>query len=186
MALVQKCQTRNKVLFKGVIEQRKDVKHLIDVRRNYRRYHRYHKRYRQQRFNNRASSKRSGRLPPSIKQRKQAIIRVIDRLCKWIRINNYWLEDVKINIRALTDGFKPYKWQYQKPNRLDNNLRLAVIYRDNCQCIECGKKNTRFEVHHITPQSKGGADTISNLATLNALKTKLLWRFNKIYWLKYS
>lgn len=43
LALIQKCQTRNKVLFKGVIEQRKDVKHLMDVRRGYRRYHRYHK-----------------------------------------------------------------------------------------------------------------------------------------------
>ena len=40
VALVQKCQTRNKVVFKGVIEQRNDVKHLIDVRRGYRRYHR--------------------------------------------------------------------------------------------------------------------------------------------------
>ena len=166
LALVQKCQTRNKVLFKGVIKQRKDVKHLMDVRRGYRRYRRYHKWYRPLRFNNRASSKRSGRLPPSIKQRKQAVIRVIDRLCKWVRISSYWLEDLKIDIRALTDGFKPYKWQYQESNRLDNNLRLAAIYRDNCQCIECGKKNTRFEVHHITPRSKGGADTIRNLITL--------------------
>ena len=31
IALVQKCQTKNKVLFKGVIEQRNDVKHLMDV-----------------------------------------------------------------------------------------------------------------------------------------------------------
>ena len=42
VALVQKCQTRNKVVFKGVIEQRNDVKHLIDVRCGYRRYLRYH------------------------------------------------------------------------------------------------------------------------------------------------
>ena len=32
IALVQKCQTKNKVLFKGTIEQRNDVKHLMDVR----------------------------------------------------------------------------------------------------------------------------------------------------------
>lgn len=43
VALVQKCQTRNKVLFKGRVEQRKDVKHLLDIRRGCRRYHRYHK-----------------------------------------------------------------------------------------------------------------------------------------------
>ena len=47
IALVQKCKTKNKVVFKGTIEQRNDVKHLMEVRRGYRRYHRYHKRYRQ-------------------------------------------------------------------------------------------------------------------------------------------
>lgn len=166
LALAQKCQTRNKVLFKGTIEQRKDVKHLLTVRRGYRRYHRYHKQYRPARFLNRASSRRSGRLMPSIIQRKQAILRVIDRLCQWINIDGYWLEDVKIDIRALTDGYKPYRWQYQKPNRMDNNLRLAAIHRDGCKCLECGKTKTRFEVHHITPREVGGADTISNLITL--------------------
>lgn len=166
LALVQKCQARNKVLFKGTIEQRKDVKHLLDVRRGYRRYHRYHKQYRPARFLNRASSRRSGRLMPSIIQRKQATLRVIDKLCLWIRIDGYWLEDVKIDIRALTDGYKPYRWQYQRSNRLDNNLRLAAIHRDGCKCMECGKTKTRFEVHHITPREAGGADTISNLITL--------------------
>ena len=93
LALAQKCQTRNKVLFKGTIEQRKDVKHLLTVRRGYRRYHRYHKQYRPARFLNRASSRRSDRLMPSIIQRKQAILRVIDRLCQWINIDGYWLEE---------------------------------------------------------------------------------------------
>ena len=166
IALVQKCQTRNKVLFKGVIEQRKDVKHLLDVRRGYRRYRRYHKQHRPARFLNRASSRRSGRLLPSIIQRRQAVLRVIDKLRKWARIDGFWLEDVKIDIRALTDGYKPYRWQYQKSNRLDNNLRLAAIYRDGHRCMECGSTKSRLEVHHITPIKAGGADTISNLITL--------------------
>ena len=72
---------------------------------------------------------------PSIIQRKQATLRVIDRLRQWIRIDGYWLEDVKIDIRALTDGYRPYRWQYQKSNRLDNNLRLATIYRDGHKCM---------------------------------------------------
>lgn len=71
LAIVQKCPTKNKVVFKGTIEQRQDVKHLMDVRRGYRHYHRYHKRYRPMRFNNRSSSKRIGRLAPSIKQKKR-------------------------------------------------------------------------------------------------------------------
>ena len=166
IALVQKCQTKNKVLFKGTIEQRNDVKHLMEVRRGYRRYHRYHKRYRQARFNNRSSSKRKGRIAPSILQKRQATLRVINQLNKWINITDYWLEDVSIDIRALTDGYKSYGWQYQKSNRLDENIRKAVILRDGCKCMECGKSNCKLEVHHIKPKRINGSNTLSNLITL--------------------
>ena len=165
VALVQKCQTRNKVIFKGTIEQRNDVKHLMDARRGFRRYHRYHKRYRPARFDNRNSSKREGRIAPSVLQKRQAIIRVINQLNKWINITNYWLEDVAIDIRALTDGYKPYRWQYQKSNRLDDN-RKAVILRDGCKCMECGKSNCKLEVHHIKPRRLKGSNTLGNLITL--------------------
>jgi len=166
IALVQKCQTKNKVLFKGTIEQRQDVKHLMDMRRGYRRYHRQHKRYRKARFNNRKSSIRSNRVAPSILQKRQATIRVIYQLNKWINITNYWLEDVAIDIRALTDGYKPYSWQYQKSNRLDENIRKAVILRDGCKCRECNKSNTVLEVHHIKPKRLNGSSTLGNLITL--------------------
>lgn len=166
IALVQKCQTKNKVVFKGTIEQRNDVKHLIETRRNYRHYHRYHKRYRQARFDNRSSSKRKNRIAPSILQKRQSTIRIINCLNKWINITNYWLEDVSIDIRALTDGYKPYRWQYQKSNRLDENIRKAVILRDGCKCMECGKSNCRLEVHHIKPRRLNGSNTLGNLITL--------------------
>ena len=166
IALVQKCKTKNKLVFKGVIEQRQDIKKLMDLRRGYRRYHRYHKRYRKERFNNRVSSKRKDRLAPSIKQKKEAILRVLYQLNKWINIYEYYLEDVAIDIRAMTDDYKPYSWQYQKSNRLDENLRKAAILRDNCTCQECGKKNCKLEVHHIRARRLGGANTISNLITL--------------------
>lgn len=154
------------MLFKGTIEQRNDVKHLIDARRGYRRYHRYHKRYRKARFDNRCSSKKEGRVAPSILQKRQAIIRVVNRICKWIRVTGYWLEDVSIDIRALTDGYKPYKWQYQKSSRLDENLRKAAILRDGCKCKECGKSNCVLEVHHINPKRLNGSNTLGNLITL--------------------
>lgn len=166
VALVQKCQTRNKVVFKGTIEQRDDVKRLMDARRGYRRYHRYHKRYRPARFNNRSSSKREGRIAPSILQKRQATIRVIDQLNKLINITNYWLEDVAIDIRTLADGYKPYRWEYQKSNRLDENIRKAVILRDGCKCMECGKTNCRLEVHHIKPRRLKGSSTLDNLIAL--------------------
>lgn len=166
IALVQKCQTRNKVLFKGTIEHRNDVKHLMETRKSYRRYHRYHKRYRKARFNNRRASKRIGRIAPSILQKRQATMRVIYRFNRWINITSYWLEDVAIDIRALADGYKSYRWQYQKPNRLDENIRKATILRDGCKCMECGKSNTVLEVHHIKPRRLNGSNTLDNLITL--------------------
>ena len=166
ISLVQKCKTYNKPVFKGTIELRQDVKNLMDTRKGYRRYHRYHKRYRQARFNNRASSKRLGRIPPSILQKKQSIIRVINQLLKFVNIKEFHLEDVAINIRAMTDGYKPYKWQYQISNRLDENIRKAVILRDNYKCKECGKSNCVLEVHHIKAKRYGGKNNMGNLITL--------------------
>lgn len=166
IALVQKCQTKNKVIFKGTIEQRNDVKRLLNIRKSHRQLHRYYKRYRPKRFNNRKSSKRSNRIAPSILQKRQATIRVINNINKWINISSYWLEDVSIDIRALTDGYKPYKWQYQKSNKLDENIRKAVILRDGCKCMECGKRNTVLEVHHIKPKRLNGSNTLCNLITL--------------------
>lgn len=166
IAIVQRCPAKNKVVFKGTLEQRQDVKHLLDVRRGYRRYRRYHKRYRKARFQNRASSKRGHCLAPSIKQKKDAILRTLYWLNRWVNIQEYYLEDVCIDIRAMTEGYKPYRWQYQKSNRLDENLRKATILRDGCKCQECGKANCVLEVHHIKARKYGGADTIGNLITL--------------------
>lgn len=166
IAIVQQCKNKNKIVFKGQIELRQDVKHLMDVRRGYRKYRRQHKKYRPVRFNNRSSSMREGRIAPSIKQKKDSVLRVINKLNKWCSVDKIVLEDVTIDIRALTEGKKLYRWQYQKSNRLDENLRKAVIIRDGNKCMECGKINCMLEVHHIIPRRLRGSDTISNLITL--------------------
>ncbi|MEH7246532.1 RNA-guided endonuclease IscB [Neobacillus niacini] len=166
IALVQECKAKNKPVFKGTIELRTDVKEKISVRRGHRRYRRQHKKYRPRRFDNRSSSKREGRIPPSIKQKKDSILRVVNRLHRWIRIDSIFLEDVLIDIRALEKGYKPYKWEYQQSNRLDENIRKAVVLRDYNTCQDCGLSNTRMEVHHITPRRLNGSDSIHNLITL--------------------
>ena len=43
-------------------------------------------------------------------------------------------------------------------------LRLAIYIRDNFTCIYCGKQ-ADLSLDHITPYSKGGADTPNNLVT---------------------
>ena len=165
VALVQKCQSKNKCIFKGTIYQRQDVKKLMTSRAEHRRYRRSNKRYRKARWLNRASSKRKGRLSPTILQKKQAIIRFINKIKKWVDVSKIILEDVVIDIRAMTDGYKPYRWLYQKSNRLDENLRKATIIRDG-KCMLCNKNNLELHAHHIVPRRMCGADTLSNLITL--------------------
>jgi len=166
IAIVQECETKNKPIFKGTIEHKDDVKKKMELRKGYRNYRRSHKRYRKSRFDNRASSKRTNRLAPSIKTKKDEIIRTVLKLSKYIKIDKIIIEDVQIDIRALTEGKNLYKWEYQKSNRLDENLRKASLMRDNYTCVECGKINTMLEVHHIVPKRLKGADTINNLITL--------------------
>jgi len=166
IALVQACKTKNKPVCKGTIELRTDVTEKLSIRRGYRRYRRKHKKYRPARFDNRSSSKNVGRIAPSIKQKKDSIVRVVQQLHKWIRIDHICLEDVLIDIRALEEGYKPYRWEYQKSNRLDENIRKAVIMRDHNTCQDCGVTNTRMEVHHIIPRRLNGSNSIQNLLTL--------------------
>jgi len=59
-----------------------------------------------------------------------------------------------------------YGKDYHKSNRLDENLRLAALMRDDFKCAQCGAAGVRLEVHHIIWQKRGGKDTIDNLATL--------------------
>lgn len=163
LSIVQEGQKRNKVVFKSTIELRQDVKKLMQERKSWCRNKRRHKRYRPSRFNNRG---KKGFIAPSIKQKKQSIIRVVKELNKHIRINHIHLEDVAIDMRALTDGYKPYKWQYSKSNHLDENIRKATIIRDNNTCQMCKKKNIMMEVHHIIPKRLNGSNSIHNLITL--------------------
>ena len=72
---------------------------------------------------------------------------------------------MQIDIRRLTDG-KLYSWQYQKSNRLDENLRKATLMRDNHACKMCGAKDVRLEAHHILPKRYKGMDSLNNLITL--------------------
>lgn len=166
LALVQKCRTKDKVVFKATIEHRNDVHKLMELRKAYRRDRRAEKRHRKARPLNRIASRRKGRLAPSILQKRQAVMRAVNQLRRWVRIDSYWLEDVAMDVRAMTDGYRPYRWQYQKSNRLDGNLRRAALVRDGFRCRECGSSGTVLEVHHIRPRRDGGPDTISNLISL--------------------
>lgn len=71
------CVGNGLVLLAAEIHHRLDVKKQMDTRRIRRRSRKW---YRPKRFLNRASSKRSGRLPPSLKTNGEEVIRVVRQI----------------------------------------------------------------------------------------------------------
>jgi len=157
------CVGDGKLLMSGEIHHRQGVKKRMDERRDCRNHRRGRKWYREARFNNRASSKRSGRIPPSIKANMEEVVRVIRKLP--LPITHIEIEDVQIDIARLNNPELTGR-EYQKSNRLDENLRLACLMRDEFTCVACKKKKVPFDAHHIIWRSRGGKDTITNLTTL--------------------
>jgi len=157
------CVGNGRILMSGEIHHRTDIKGKMDARRGNRRNRRSRLWYRKKRFLNRASSKRSGRLPPSILANAEEVIRVARKIP--LPIASITVEDVQVDIRRLSDINVTSK-EYQASNRLDENLRLACLMRDNFTCQKCGKKETILSAHHIVWTSKGGKDSIYNLITL--------------------
>ena len=146
--------------------QQKDgsTKTFMQVRSERRRSRRNrHCWHRKPRFNNRASSKRSGRLPPTIKMNVMEVVRVVKQIP--LPISHITVEDVAVDVRRLSDPDVKNE-EYQQSNRLDENLRLACLIRDDFTCQKCSKKNTTLEAHHIVWTSKVGKDSIYNLITL--------------------
>jgi len=157
------CVGNGKVLMSGILNHRTDIKKKMDARRNNRKARRSRKWYRPPRFNNRASAKRSGRLPPSIRANAEEVLRVVRKIP--LPISQVVVEDVLIDIARLNNPDLGGK-DYQQSNRLDENLRLAALMRDDFKCTQCGVAGVRLEAHHIIWRRHGGKDTLDNLTTL--------------------
>jgi len=84
----------NEAVFVGEIELRQDVKRLVKQRAQYRRSRRSRKlRHRQPRFDNRIGKK----LPPSMRARKESIIRFVGDMQRRVNITHATVEEVSFN-----------------------------------------------------------------------------------------
>jgi RRXRR protein/HNH endonuclease len=157
------CVGNGKALLAAEVHHRRDVKAKMDARRAHRKSRRARQWYRPARWQNRASSKRSGRLPPSIKTNVEEVIRVVQHVP--LPISAIVIEDVQVDIARLNTPTLTGS-QYQDPTRLDENLRIACLMRDGYTCQHCGKHGVRVQAHHIVHREHGGKDTLTNLLTL--------------------
>ena len=158
--------SENKVLFKGEIELRQDVKSNIDTKHIYRRSRRNRKtRYRQPRFLNR---KRSDKwLPPSLQNRVDPTFHWIDTFCSLVSDPILHIEVGKFDTaKMINPEINGVDYQHGQTYGFFEE-RYFVFARDNYTCQCCGKsKDKILQTHHIIYRSNGGTDRVDNLITV--------------------
>lgn len=159
--------TSEKELYAADVELRNDIVDKLSTRRELRRTRRSRLRYRKARFNNRVSSKRKGWLAPSVENKIQTHLTVVEKIHKFLPITNIVVETASFDIQKINNPSISGS-EYQQGEQLDFfNVREYVLFRDNHTCQHCkGKsKDKVLNVHHIESRKTGG-DSPKNLITL--------------------
>lgn len=159
--------TSEKELYAADVELRNDIVDKLSTRREQRRTRRSRLCYRKARFNNRVSSKRKGWLAPSVENKIQTHLTVVEKIHKFLPITNIVVETASFDIQKINNPIISGS-EYQQGEQLDFfNVREYVLFRDNHTCQHCkGKsKDKVLNVHHIESRKTGG-DSPNNLITL--------------------
>lgn len=158
--------TSKKEVFSAEMQLRNDIVDLLSTRRQNRRTRRNRIRYRKARFLNRVKSKHKGWLAPSIENKINAHLRVVDKLHKMLPISKIIVEVASFDIQKIKNPNISGN-EYQQGAQLGFwNVREYVLFRDNHKCQgKKGCKNNILNVHHIESRKTGG-NSPDNLITL--------------------
>ncbi len=120
-------------------------------------------RYRRPPIKNRGKRQRlSGWLAPSLKSRVYNIMTWVNRIKRYVPITGISQELVRFDTMALInpeiDGV-----QYQQGELFGYEIREYLLEKFQRKCVYCGATDTRLEIDHVHPRSKGGSDKVSNL-----------------------
>ncbi len=159
-----------KVVYQAEVTLRQDVSKKMKQRFIYRRARRVRKlRYRSCRFNNRAASRRKGRLPPSLTSKLESHLREKKQVESILPVSRWIVETANFDIHRITDPAVESTGYQEGPQQGFNNVRAYVLHRDGykCQYKKAGTKHAdQLHVHHVVFRSQGGSDAPDNLATL--------------------
>jgi hypothetical protein len=156
-------EATQKVVFAGTIKLRQDVTRKMEARAAYRRARRSRKvRHRKARFNRR---KAQGWLPPTIRQKKDSIVRVVSDLQRILPISKAIVEQGVFDTAAMAAGRQLVGKAYQISDYEGRNFREKVLWRDGYECQRCGSSE-RLQAHHIQHKAHGGSNTPQNGMTL--------------------
>ncbi|WP_440603534.1 RNA-guided endonuclease IscB [Bacillus sp. GB_SG_008] len=158
--------TKERVLAKGTIALRQDIKENLILRATLRRNRRQRKtRYRKARFLNR--KKKEGWLPPSIQSRIDNVIHWIKKFKSLVPSQKVIVEVGKFDAQKLKNP-DIQGTEYQQGDTFGFwNTRYYVFERDNYTCQICKKKGGILHTHHIIERCSGGSDMADNLVTVH-------------------
>ena len=159
--------TSEKELYAADVELRNDIVDKLSARREQRRTRRGRLRYRKARFNNRVSSKHKGWLAPSVENKIQTHLTIVEKIHKFLPITNIVVETASFDIQKIKNP-SVLSEEYQHGEQLGFfNVREYVLFRDNHTCQHCkGKsKDKVLNVHHLESRKVGG-NAPNNLVTL--------------------
>ena len=160
--------TTKKELFCSISELRSDIVNLLSTRRELRRSRRGRLRYRKSRFLNRISTKKAGWIAPSIRNKIQFHVKLIDLVNSILPITKTIIEIGSFDPQKIIDPNISGVGYQNGPQKGFWCTREYVLFRDNHTCQNChGKsKDKVLNVHHIQSRKTGGGDSPSNLITL--------------------
>ena len=137
------------------------IRNRMDRRRSFRRNRRGRLRNRQPRFDNRTRSE--GWLAPSLVTRLANTETWIGRLAALYPIRLVRVETARFDTQIMQDAEVSGR-EYQQGELAGWQLRSYIFHRDGAKCAYCGiAKAERYELDHIVPRSRGGANRVSNL-----------------------
>ncbi len=153
----------NRVIWGAELTHRGEhIREALASRRQLRRSRRNRKtRYRKPRFLNRTRPK--GWLPPSLMSRVHNVLTWVKKLIKFCPVTGISQELVRFDTQKMLNP-EISGIEYQQGTLYGYELREYLLEKWDRTCAYCGVKNTRLEVEHIKPRSKGGSSRVSNLA----------------------
>lgn len=165
--------SEQKEYYSAEVQLRTDIPNLMSTRREARRTRRGRKtRYRKPKSLNRVKSKQKGWLPPSVEQRIDSHVHVIENVMKILPIHRIRVEVAQFDTQKMRADMeeldRPEGTDYQQGPQLGFwNVREYVLYRDGhtCQCCHGKSGDKILNVHHIESRKTGG-NAPNNLVTL--------------------
>ena len=158
-----------KVIYQAEVKLRNDITRKMEQRATFRRTRRNRKtRYRQARFDNRAASRRKGRLAPSIVSKINSHLREIRFIESILPVRHWKFELAAFDIHKITNPAVNGAG-YQNGQKKDfYNTKQYILSRDKYTCQSKQKiiHSKKLHVHHKIFKSQSGTDAPDNLIVL--------------------